>query len=616
MDGLYDVGDWGFAAIAALALLLGAVAAGIPRLRPRAIVACAALAALWLWAWLSVGWAESADQALEGAYRWLFYAALLGALVMLARDPKVGLAVLGAATAGVLVSALYVLGELSGGTGSELFLGARLTEPLGYTNGQAAYFFMAMWPLVAHAEVSRRSWIGGLAVAASVLLAGLVVLSQTRAIVPAVLVTAIVVFAVVPGRLRRLGVLLCVGAGVAIALPSLLDVYSDGIGDDELESAARALMLGAVVGGALWALADFVLSRASQRSTPFRRTLSRTGTAAVAGVGVVALFVALANAGRIVDEVDQQYDSFVDVTGTVDADAGSRFTSAGGARYDYWRVAWEQFKEKPLHGYGAGNYDRTYFLERESSEDVRQPHSIELQALAELGIPGLLALLAFIGAVAAGLGRAARMATESPPARAAAVGAGGAFVAWLSHTSVDWLHVIPGLTGIALAAAAVLLAPRERQRRLALSPRLQVVTIGAAVLVTVVGALGVGRLAAADRLREESAELVDSDPAEALRKANESLDLNDESVPGQIAKAAALARFNAYEEARAALLEATRLEPHDFVPWGLLGDLAARRGDLDAARTAYRRSRKLNPTDPFVGPLADDPSSAVPLEEE
>ena len=28
-----------------------------------------------------------------------------------------------------------------------------------------------------------------------------------------------------------------------------------------------------------------------------------------------------------------------------------------------------------------------------------------------------------------------------------AVAAGGAFVAWLAHTSVDWLHNIPGVTG-------------------------------------------------------------------------------------------------------------------------------------------------------------------------
>ena len=43
-------------------------------------------------------------------------------------------------------------------------------------------------------------------------------------------------------------------------------------------------------------------------------------------------------------------------------------------------------RDKPLTGVGAGNYDRPYFKARQTTEDVRQPHSIEFQALSELGI--------------------------------------------------------------------------------------------------------------------------------------------------------------------------------------------------------------------------------------
>ncbi len=48
----------------------------------------------------------------------------------------------------------------------------------------------------------------------------------------------------------------------------------------------------------------------------------------------------------------------------------------------------------------AGSYGVRYFQLRENPESVRQPHSIELQMLAELGLPGLLALLAFLGGAA------------------------------------------------------------------------------------------------------------------------------------------------------------------------------------------------------------------------
>ena len=55
-------------------------------------------------------------------------------------------------------------------------------------------------------------------------------------------------------------------------------------------------------------------------------------------------------------------------------------------------VGFNQFADDPLKGIGAGNYDRTYFLERRTTEDIRQAHSIELQTLGELGLVGGLLL--------------------------------------------------------------------------------------------------------------------------------------------------------------------------------------------------------------------------------
>ena len=105
-----------------------------------------------------------------------------------------------------------------------------------------------------------------------------------------------------------------------------------------------------------------------------------------------------------------------------------------------------------MRGIGAGNYDRTYFLERRTTEDIRQPHSIELQTLGELGLVGGVLLAVFLVAVLAGFARRARAAADEPRVRGLAVAAGGAFLVWLVHTSVDWLHLIPGITGIALAS--------------------------------------------------------------------------------------------------------------------------------------------------------------------
>ena len=98
---------------------------------------------------------------------------------------------------------------------------------------------------------------------------------------------------------------------------------------------------------------------------------------------------------------------------------------------------------------------------------------------------------------------------------------------------------------------------------------------------------------------------------EALRLANRSLALHDESVPALYIKSAAYARLGRYREARRALLEAAKVEPRDHLTWALLGDLTVRRGKFEQARRYYRRSLALNPRNPAVRALAKDPRSAL-----
>lgn len=72
-------------------------------------------------------------------------------------------------------------------------------------------------------------------------------------------------------------------------------------------------------------------------------------------------------------------------------------------------------------------------------------------------------------------------------------------------------------------------------------------------------------------------------------------------------RASVFARMNDYPNARGTLLEATRKDPGDFVTWGLLGDLAVRRGNLDQAKSAYARASRLNPRDRALRAAARDP---------
>ena len=591
--GFYDVSVWGPIALGLLAALLGLAIArpAVPR-RP-ALIAAGALAGLWLWALFSIGWAESADQALTEANRWLLYAALFAVLVLLLKDDRLGMLVIGAGAAVILALGAYVAIRMLAGSGEELFLGGRLNEPLGYINGQAGYLLLGIWPLLALAERARNPLLAGGGLAGATFLGSLVLLCQTRAVVPAVLLSALLLVVAVPGRTRRGWALVVAGVGVAACIGPILDVYDSVRGsrppqDSELQTAALAILLAAGAAGVLWAAATAWVARMGTRGASVRRV----AWVPLALAAVVSLVVAAAALDDPVDRVRAEYNAFTQLAG--ESDDSSRFAAGGGNRYDYWRVAAGQFADNPIRGVGAGNFDSTYFLERRTSENIRQPHSLELQTLGELGIVGGLLLAAFLVAIALGFARRAREAASDPRARGLAVAAGGTLVVWLVHTSVDWLHLIPGLTGIALCSAAVLVGPWARSRATR-AGKAGVAIVAVCGLVVLVGAVLVGRAALADRYLNEGRDALAIEPAEAIAKAKDSQRLNDESLQAYYLESAAWARLGDYPRARAALTEATRREPHDSITWALLGDLATRRGEDAQALADYRRALALNP---------------------
>ena len=611
-DGYYDLTVWGpiTVGVAAVAVAAAAATAATPRLIP--VLAVAGLTGMWLWSWLSSSWAESADQALVTAGRWALYAATLAALLLLIKTEFERWLPLICATFGVIVAAGYVVLRMLDGDAEALFFAGRLRDPLGYVNGQAGYFLLGFWPCVALAEQDRSKVLAGVGAACAVILGSLLVLSQTRGVLPATAASAVVVLALVPRRSRRVFALAAIGVGIAAISAPLLDVYQNvpegQQADPELiKLAARRILLAAFVVGLVWGVAQTLLERVTAGEAPAAMWLRRGERFIAAAVVAIALVATLVALGDPVDKVRQQYDDFVNLR--VNDPGSTRFLSGGGYRYDYWRVAWLEFKDAPLKGQGAGNYDDLYFVERRTSEDIRQPHSLEMQTLAELGLVGTAFLLVFVGAVVAGLWRQSRRALELPERRMVAVAAGGAFVAWLAHTSVDWLHNIPGVTGIALCAAAALVSPWARRRGASLSTR--IIAVGLVGLAVVAAADSVGRLAYADKDRIDARDSLRSDPVEALRLANRSLSLNGDSVPTLYIKSAAYARLGRYRESRAALLEAAELEPRDHLTWALLGDLTARRGDFRAARGYYRHALELNPRSPFIAALAKDPRSAI-----
>ena len=613
LGGLYRLSFWGPVALVLLALLLALIVAQPAAPRRSATCAVIGLGALWAWSLLSTSWAESADRAALEASRWLLYLAYFSILVLVIRTDHVARLALTAAGAVVALFGAYLCVALVLPGSAELFRGARLTYPLGYVNGQAGYLLLGFWPLVAVAERSPRRALAGVAMGAAVMLGGLAILAQTRAILPAIAVSALAVVLAVPGRKKRLWALVLVGAAVFVSAPGLLDVYGETrqgsaqVDEGTIRSGILVLVLSAAVAGASWSFLRLLFERGPGSTWwPGRLSIASAG-GLVAVFGAISVLVVLA-VGNPASALGDQVNAFKRLDVRASQTTTSRFTSGGGNRYDYWRIALEQFKSEPLKGLGAGNYNQTYFLERRTTEDIRQPHSIELQTLAEMGLVGMAALALFVFAVLAGFVRRSARARMDPGAATIAVGAGGLFVFWLIHTSVDWLHLIPGATGLALCAAACLVGPWRESARIDVRSWAVIAVVSGFLVLG--GAVLIGRATLADYYRAEAQESLDPDPQAALAEANRSLALDDEALAAYYVKAAAQARLGRYEPARAALIEATRREPRDFVSWALLGDLAVRRGDFRQARSDYGRAARLNPRDEGLKQLAANPRAA------
>jgi UDP-N-acetylmuramyl pentapeptide phosphotransferase/UDP-N-acetylglucosamine-1-phosphate transferase len=603
--GFYASSIWAPAGLGLLVVLTAALIAGPVALPRRAVVAAAAIAALALLSLASALWTDSIEQAVVEGNRLMIYAAALALFVVLLRSDRGAALALAAFAAGAVVVAGWVLAGLLRGD-ETLFLGGRLNEPLGYINGQASFFVLAFWPCLALAERRRsRPGFAGAGLAGATLFAGLAVLGQSRGAVLAGVLSLLVVLVLLPGRLRRIVALLVSAACLAPAAPALLAIYGDGAGGDRLRAAGVALLFAAVAAGFAWELLVAFEERASASGLRARRAVA-------AGLGVLALVGAagaVASAGRIASFADRQYTAFVTLGGPRGEPTASRLASGAGNRYDYWRVAVSAWRAHPLAGVGAGGYDKPYFAQRTTSEDIRQPHSLPLQMLAELGILGALLFVLALLVVAVGAWRRIRDGARAP----VVVAALGIVTAWLVHASVDWMHLLPGLTGVALLGAAVLLRPAGEQP-VAGEARTGRARLAPAILVGVaitIAALSLSRQGLSEHYVARAQDALARDPASALVEANRALRLDREAISAYYAKAAALARFGEGDAARAVLLDATRREPRNFVTWALLGDLAVRRGELREARASYRRAARLNPRDPALAKLAAGPRSAT-----
>jgi len=485
----YPLTHWAPGALIVLALLGIALAAVRVRWReipPAVRIAVGCLAAYTALSFLSILWAAVPGAAWEGADRTLLYLLVFALFACWRQRGAAAALLLGAWTLALVVLAVYAELRLGGASTASLramLPGGRLIYPSGYANANAAQWLMAFWPALLLARSPRLPWaLRGALAGGAVLLASVALLSQSRGSLYATPVMLVLVFALVGERTRTFALLVPVALGVAAAAPAVLRVGDDLTASGDVTAAhvhaavaaslAAAVAVGLVVaagaaldGGAAW---DGVPSgadgaRRARLSARTRATLARGTRVLALAVLAVVVVGGLAVAGNPVSRVESAWHSFKGGYGE-DKQTGSRLISGlGSNRYDFYRVALDEFVAHPLLGIGADNFQQQYLAHGRSEETPRYPHSVELRTLAETGLLGALLALVGLGAALVAVARAARGA--DPLGRYVAVAALAGFGYWVVHGSFDWFWEFAGLgaPAFALLGLACALAPRRGQ---------------------------------------------------------------------------------------------------------------------------------------------------------
>jgi O-antigen ligase/polysaccharide polymerase Wzy-like membrane protein len=592
---------WLAGALIVLALLVAtAVAVGIPRGAPRAVlVALGLLAAYTAWTYLSITWAQQKGVALDGANRTALYLLVLALFSLWPWNPRGARLLLGTLGLGLALIGLVELIKADGAAQPlGYFIDVRFAQPAGYINANVALWTLGLFPCLYMASarevhpVARGGFLG-----AAGLLSALALMGQSRGWVLA-LPLAVVLFVVLgSGRIRELAATVAVTLGtVAVAGPVMAvhDDFSPARIDTLLGDATRAILLMA----AALALAGVAGAYAERRMslTPGQLKGIRRGTAGTAALAVVIGAIAFVAAfGSPFTKASETWDKFKGgeaETGQANVGA-SRFTTVGTNRYDVWRVALDLFKERPVGGVGVDNLQPYYLRRGTSGERPRFAHSFELGVMAQTGLVGALLILgAFAAALVAAAGPLRR---GYPPVSAACGAALAVFAYWFLHGSVDWFWEFPGLAAPAMAmlGLAAALGPRERS---GYWPAPTPVVAGLAAAAGLMAVLFAGPWLAELEM-DRASKNWPTGPEAALQRLDRARRLNPLSPKPDLVAGTIALRLGRVRDAESRFLRARERERDNTYALLELGLIAAERDDRGRATALLRKVIALNPTD-------------------
>jgi O-antigen ligase len=638
-DGGYDRDTWYWGALVFLALVAATVIARGLRPAPPSGAARLALIALALytaWSYLSISWASSPGDALDGSNRTLLYLLVFAAMVMLPWTTRAALTALLVFAIGIGVTAVVLLFRLgSADHVQDLFVAGRLAAPTGYINSTAALFTIgALTSIALGARRELPGLLRGLLLAFACAGLQLAVVVQSRGWLFTLPLIAVVGIAVVPDRLRVVAAAVLPMAATLVPVRRLLDVYKNAAGPGLNHAASRAGHSALLACAAVFFLATLLAwadtLRPVQAPNAARRRLLGVLVTVVAVV-CLAVGAQAATHGHPVRFVKRQWNGFSHPQKT---STGSHFTDAGSGRYDFWRVALDAFEAHPIGGLGQDNFAEYYVPRRRTAEEPSWTHSLELRLLAHTGAVGFVLFALFlVAALIAALPARRRGGLEAGVAGAALL----PLVVWLIHGSVDWFWEMPALSGPALGFLGMTVAlagtvPREQPVAAATAtgsgptapesdaaptpsspaPRRALTAACAAVaLLAATAVLAFPYLA----VRETSiaSDTSGADPVNALSRLQTAGDLNPLSaVPGRLAGTIAL-ETGRYAVARERFEQVTERDPGGWYGWLGAGLAASALGDRSQARRDFEKAASIERSNPAVQAALQRVDTADPL---
>jgi hypothetical protein len=336
------------------------------------------------------------------------------------------------------------------------FDSVRIDSTIGYANSTAIVLAMGVALALARTTALRNALVRGLYAVLTLAFLFALYFTLSRGGIGSLGVGLVLLFFLSSNRLQLLANLLLVsvpGVWLLWRVQHLERFMDAGVSEQQRAIAGAAFRTDLIVA----LVAAFVL-QAGYALLMNRYELMPAARRALGAVALIGVVLAVgAGAFAIVSQyggLGRTFETFVSNPSQTQ-DVGQRLTSLSlGFRAEYWPVAWEVWKERPLIGTGAGTFQYVWLEERPNTKGAKQVHNLYLEQGTETGIFAFVALAGFVVTLV-GYSIRATWRSRGGERRILLAGLVSALVVYLVSSVIEWHWYIPGSTLIFFLLAAV-----------------------------------------------------------------------------------------------------------------------------------------------------------------